>query len=177
MEPSIRYHIGVISQTVEYALRAVVDLSYHFGESRTTQEIARATKVPPDYLAKILKDLSRHGVVRGRRGLGGGFTLTRDPKQMSIYEVIAAVDPPQRIMSCPLKLDAHRDRLCPLHQKLDSAMAIAEEAFRSTTIADVTGDPSNQPLRRATRTELTVSGGLLPVAPSKAGTTGKRKRR
>ncbi len=155
----------MISQTTEYALRAVVDLSYHFGESRTTQQIAQATKVPAGYLAKVLKDLARHGIVRAQRGLGGGFSLDRDPKLMTVYDVMAAVDPPKRILACPLGLPAHRHQLCPLHQRLDDAMAAAEQAFRTTSIADVTADPDSQPLRSQKRTSLTISGGLAATKP------------
>lgn len=164
----------LISQTAEYALRAIVDLAYHFGESRTNLQIAEATKVPQGYLAKILKDLSRHGLVRSRRGLHGGFTLDRDPEQMTVYDVMAAVDPPKRILGCPLGLEAHSKQLCPLHQRLDDAMAAAEKAFRETTIADVTANPTRQPLGGKDAT-LTISGGLALAKPrtKRAG----RKRR
>lgn len=140
-----------------------MDLAYHHGEMRTTKQIAVATKVPTDFLAKILKGLSQQGLIRSQRGLHGGFALDRDPKALTVYEVIAAVDPPKRILSCPLGLEAHRHKLCPLHKKLDEAMAMAERAFRDTTIAEVTAAPINQPLGHIKRSELTISGGLLPV--------------
>jgi Rrf2 family transcriptional regulator, nitric oxide-sensitive transcriptional repressor len=155
----------LISQTTEYALRAIVDLAYHRGKSRTTQQIAEATRVPAGYLAKVLKDLARFGLVRAQRGLHGGFTLEGDPRVMTVYDVLAAVDPPQRIRECPLKLKAHKLKLCPLHQALDDAMAMVETAFRKTSIADVTADPSLQPLRER-RQELTISGGLAATVPS-----------
>lgn len=147
----------MVSQTAEYALRAVVDLSYHFGESRTSRQIAKATRVPAGYLAKILQDLSKHNIVRSQRGLGGGFTLANRPSAITVFDVLNAVDPPRRIRSCPLGLAAHRDRLCPLHRQLDDAMAAAEKTFQQATIADVTADPGLQPIRETT---LTVSGGL-----------------
>ena len=165
----------MISQTAEYALRAIVDLAFHFGESRTTQQIAQATKVPAGYLAKILKDLNRQGLVRSQRGLHGGFSLDRDPKTMTVYDVMAAVDPPKRILACPLGLEAHRHHLCPLHQRLDDAMAATEKAFRNTTIADVTADPtrSTQPLGKGP-TILTISGGLAATSPKKRPASRKR---
>lgn len=165
----------MISNTTEYALRAIVDLAYHFGESRTTQQIAEATKVPAGYLAKILKDLSRHNLVRSQRGLHGGFSLDRDPEQMTVYDVIAAVDPPKRILTCPLNLEAHRHRLCPLHTRLDEAMAAAEQAFRNTTIADVTANPASQPLGGKEAT-LTISGGLAGVASKSKRVTGRKRK-
>jgi Rrf2 family protein len=161
----------VISQTAEYALRAVVDLAYHAGESRTTGVISKATRVPTGYLAKILQDLVRHDLVRSQRGLHGGFTLNRDPARLTVFDVLQAVDPPRRIRTCPLGLAAHGTRLCPLHKKLDDAMAAAEKSFRSTSIAEVTADPAVQPLR-ASPARLTVSAGLQLAPPAP-----KRRRR
>lgn len=165
----------MISQTTEYALRAIVDLAYNHGEARTTQEIAEATKVPSGYLAKILKDLSRTGLIRSQRGPNGGFTLDYDPNNVTVYDVMAAVDPPKRITKCPLDLKAHRANLCPLHQRLDDAMAMVETAFKQTTIAEVTADPTRRPLGGKKRAELSISGGLAPAGlPSKGGRRKKR---
>jgi Rrf2 family nitric oxide-sensitive transcriptional repressor len=149
----------VISQTGEYALRAIVDLAYHHGSSRTARQVAVATKVPAGYLAKVLQDLVKAGLVESQRGLRGGFSLARDPDRVTIYDVLLAVDPPARIRACPLGLAAHKSRLCPLHKRLDEAMAAAEKAFRETTIAEVTADPTSRPLREH-GAELTISGGL-----------------
>jgi Rrf2 family protein len=132
----------MISQTVEYALRAVVYLADQGGESCTVQQIAATTKVPAAYLSKVMQGLSRAGLVRAQRGLHGGFTLNRDPAGLTIWEVVQAVDPVQRIRSCPLGLDAHRLRLCPLHQRLDDALALIEGAFRATTVAEVLAEPT-----------------------------------
>ena len=159
----------MISLTGEYALRAVVDLSYHYGESRTSQQIARATRVPAGYLVKVLQDLSKHNIVRSQRGLGGGFMLAAPPEKITVYDVLSAVDPPRRILTCPLGLAEHRVHLCLLHRKLDDAMAAAERAFRSTTIADVTSDAALKP-RGAKSAALTISGGLAVSA-------GRRKKR
>lgn len=161
----------MISQTAEYALRAVVDLAYHFGEARTTRNISRATHVPVDYLAKVLKDLNRSGIVRGRRGPGGGFTLARSSASISVYDILLAVDPPKRIHRCPLGLKEHAHALCPLHQRLDDAMSQTERIFRATTIADVTAQPTSDGKRSSGATPQ-VSGGLMPL-----GTAGLRRPR
>ncbi len=168
----------LISQTTEYALRAIVDLAYHHGQSRTTQQIAEGTRVPAGYLAKVLKSLSRHGLIRSQRGLHGGFILERDPGEITVYDVVAAVDPPKRIRECPLGLEAHKHQLCPLHQRLDDALAMVEKSFRDTTIAEVTADPDTQPLG-GKKIELTVSGGLAAVIDRSKGSgtrTGESKK-
>ena len=165
----------MISQTAEYALRAMVDLAYHFGTARKTREIAAGTKVPRGYLAKILQDLARAGLVLSQRGLHGGFALARAPDRLTVYDVLQAVDPVRRIRSCPLHIAAHANRLCPLHQKLDDAMAQIEAAFTACTIADITADPVVQPLRARVQ-PLTISGGLAPLSVSKKPRTRIRAR-
>jgi Rrf2 family protein len=132
----------MISQTVEYALRAVVYLADRPDEARTTQQIAEVTRVPPAYLAKVLHGLSKAKLVRSQRGLHGGFTLAVDPGELTIWDVVEAVDPLQRIRECPLGLAAHRVRLCPLHKRLDDALALIEKAFRDTTVAEVLAEPT-----------------------------------
>jgi Rrf2 family protein len=132
----------MFSETVEYALRAVVYLAGQAPASRTTEEIARVTRLKQAYLSKVLQKLSHAGVVRSQRGLGGGIMLVKTPEELTILEVVNAVDPIRRIHECPLGLAAHGIRLCPLHKRLDAALASVEEAFRKTTLAEVLADPS-----------------------------------
>lgn len=132
----------MISQTVEYALRAVAFLAAAPSEARTTAQIARATRVPPAYLSKVLQSLGRASIVSSQRGLRGGFSLAKDPGELTILEVVNAVDPIQRIRSCPLKLASHGVRLCPLHRRLDDAMAAVEDAFARSTLAEVLAEPT-----------------------------------
>lgn len=131
----------MLSQTVEYALRAVVFLAKE-GEPRTTGRIAEVTQVPAAYLSKVLQGLAQSGIVRSQRGAGGGMSLVSEPADLTILDVVNAVEPLQRISVCPLGLEAHGTRLCSLHRRLDNALAEVEEAFRRSTLADVLADPS-----------------------------------
>lgn len=126
----------LVSQTVEYALRAAVWLADH-DAGQTTQEIAEATQVPSSYLSKVLQGLQRAGIVQGRRGAGGGFTLARAAAEISVLEVVQAVDPIHRIETCPLGIPSHGGRLCPLHRKLDDAIGHVTAAFGSTSLAEL----------------------------------------
>ena len=127
----------MFSQTVEYALRAVVHLASNAPKGQTTEEIARATKVPQAYLSKVLQGLVAANIVKSQRGIGGGMSLVKKPSELTILEVVNAVDPIQRIRTCPLELASHGVRLCPLHKRVDNAMAMVEEAFRATTLQEV----------------------------------------
>jgi Rrf2 family nitric oxide-sensitive transcriptional repressor len=131
----------MFSQTAEYALRAIVTMARDDASAMTAHDISRESQVPLDYLSKVLNSLARAGIVKAQRGRGGGFTLASPASQMTILDVLNAVDPIRRIRSCPLKLKAHASRMCPLHRKLDDALALVEEAFRSTSIASLGDSP------------------------------------
>lgn len=132
----------MFSQTVEYALRAVVHLAFEAPTARTTEQIAAATRVPKAYLAKVLQSLGRAGIVHAQRGVGGGMTLARPAHELTVLEVVNAVEPIRRIRVCPLGLAAHGVRLCPLHKRMDQALALVEDAFRQTTLAEIVAEPS-----------------------------------
>lgn len=135
----------MISQTTEYALRAVVFLAMHEGKSFTTNEIAQATRVPMAYLSKVLQTLSRGGIVLSQRGLGGGFTLAQEPDALSVLEVVDAVDPIQRIKSCPAGHTDHGSSLCPLHKHIDDAIGTVERSFARSTIKQLVNASSKVP--------------------------------
>jgi Rrf2 family transcriptional regulator, nitric oxide-sensitive transcriptional repressor len=132
----------MFSQTVEYALRAVVHLSSVAPRAQTTDQIATTTLVPKAYLSKVLQALVRGGIVHSQRGGAGGMTLVKPPAKLSILDVVNAVEPIQRIKTCPLGLKAHGHKLCPLHRRMDNALAATEKAFATTTLAEVLADPS-----------------------------------
>lgn len=131
----------MFSQKVEYALRAVAYLASQPG-ARTVEQTAEVTKVPAAYLAKVVQELVKGGVLRSQRGVKGGISLVKRPDELTILEVVNAVDPIKRITSCPLELKSHGVKLCPLHARLDAALASVEDAFRKTTLAEVLSEPT-----------------------------------
>jgi len=131
----------MFSQKVEYALRAVAHLASVAPALQTPEEIHRATRVKKPYLAKALQELVQAGIVRSQRGVGGGITLVKRPDELTLLEVVNAVDPIRRITECPLGLKSHGIRLCPLHKRLDGALALMEKAFRDSTLAEILAEP------------------------------------
>ena len=131
----------MFSQTAEYALRAVACLARAGGRSMTTRQLADVARIPAGYLAKILQSLARAGIVTGQRGLNGGFVLARAPADLTLLDIVHVADGSRRITACPLDMLGHAPRLCPLHRRLDDAVALAEQALEGVTIADVLGEP------------------------------------
>lgn len=132
----------MFSRTLEYAMRVVAHLSAQDAPA-TTRQIAEATKVPASYLSKVLQSLNRSGLVNSQRGLHGGSVLARPAEQITLYDVAQAIDPIQRIATCPLGIESHGTRLCPLHKRLDQTMALVEESFRNVTISGLLSEPSD----------------------------------
>jgi Rrf2 family nitric oxide-sensitive transcriptional repressor len=132
----------MISQTAEYALRAVVHLA-SADKALTTERIAEGTSVPAGYLAKIMQALARAGHIKSQRGLHGGFTLLSDPKVLSVYDIIQIFDPIVRLDGCPLGISEHGTNLCPLHRALDNQLASMERTFKGMTIRGLLNDRKN----------------------------------
>jgi len=133
----------MISQTVEYALRAIVTIAQHNGRPCTSRTISQLTQVPGAYLSKLMQGLVRAGFVDSQRGRNGGFVLTRKPSELTVWDIVDSIEPIQRIHECPLKLKSHRSTLCPLHGKLDSAMETIEKSMRETTVAELLSQPGH----------------------------------
>ena len=134
----------MISQTAEYALRAITYLADQERVPHTTAQIAAATQIPAGYLAKVMQSLSRARVVRSQRGLNGGFTMSRDPAALPLLEIINAVDPIRRFHECPLGLPTHTGDLCPLHERLDQAAQMLEKFFSDATVAQMLNVPAER---------------------------------
>ena len=130
----------MISQTVEYALRAVVTLAQRDPEPCTAQGLAEITQVPGPYLSKLMRTLVRSHLVVSQRGPNGGFVLAKKPKQLTMWDVVESVDPLQRIHECPLGIKSHGRTLCPLHRRLDDSMAMVEKTFRKVKLSDLLGE-------------------------------------
>jgi len=137
----------MFSQTVEYALRAVVHLADRSPVPQTTAQIAKATLVPKAYLSKVIQGLRKARIVQSKRGIGGGVALVRSPSELTILDVVNSVEPIARIRQCPLGLKSHGLLLCPLHKRMDHALALVEAAFRDSTLAEILAEPtSSHPL-------------------------------
>ena len=132
----------MISQTSEYALRAVVCLAQNPDKPHTAVEIAKWTKVPEHYLSKVMLALAKHEVVYSKKGLHGGYMLAHEPENLPLLNVINAVDPIKHIKSCPLKLKSHGTNLCRLHKRVNDSIDMIEEMFKTSTIAMILNEPT-----------------------------------
>ena len=90
-----------ITRQADYAVRAVLYLSRMGDDQRAaTSKVAQAQRIPPSFLAKIISQLSIAGLLRTSRGARGGVTLARAPKDITLLEVVEAIDGPIMLNEC-----------------------------------------------------------------------------
>ena len=166
----------MFSQTVEYALRAVTQLAIYPHCVQTTSDIAQVTKVPLPYLSKVLQSLHRQGILKVKRGLHGGYLLAKSPAELSLYEVVQAVDPIQRIATCPLEIASHGKRLCALHRKMDQALADGSRFPQHHPRGTGHQSRSQPPPLRCTRPSGDISGRFSGVNSCRRRSHGKNGR-
>jgi Rrf2 family protein len=105
-----------ITRQADYAVRAIYYLSTIGQENRaSTGQIAKEQHIPPSFLAKIISQLSVAGLLHTSRGARGGVSLARDPKDITMLDVVEAIDGPILLNECVA--DAHGckfDQDCPM---------------------------------------------------------------
>ena len=91
-----------LSKAAEYSIRGMLHLAMNSSEDKLCDidEIAKATDTPPAYLAKLLQSLVRKGFVRSFKGQKGGFSLARHPKDISLLNIIEAMEGPIFLNYC-----------------------------------------------------------------------------
>jgi Rrf2 family protein len=106
-----------ITRQADYAVRAVLYLAEQDANGRApTSRIAQQMRIPPSFLAKIVSQLSVAGVVQTSRGARGGVSLAREPKDITLLEVIEAIDGPITLNECvPDRSACAFGDDCPVH--------------------------------------------------------------
>ena len=134
-----------LSQTTGYAIKALGCLSEPGCHNRSTPEITKCAGVPQPYLAKIIHLLARHWLVTARRGIGGGITLNRPPGEITLLQIVEAVEGPGWLGECLLGLDECTDlATCPTHAFWQRIRGEITEELRKTTLATVIGFRDSQ---------------------------------
>jgi Rrf2 family iron-sulfur cluster assembly transcriptional regulator len=129
----------VLSQTSEYALRAVLYLADRATDQPSSvDDIAEALGAPRNYLSKILHRLAQDGVLVSARGKGGGFRLGCDPDRLTLADVLAPFDPDTGERRCLLGRPQCSDRNpCPAHHQWKSVSERVSAFFRERTVGEL----------------------------------------
>ncbi len=127
------------SRKADYAVRAMVDIAKQPPATRSVvSEIARRQNIPAFYLAKIVPRLARAGLIHTSLGASGGVTLAIPAEEISLLQVIEAVDGPLALNLCsldPTRCEHHAT--CPSCETWRLAQAQLNQTLASTRIADL----------------------------------------
>jgi Rrf2 family protein len=131
-----------ISAKVDYAVRALCELAAHVGDTPLkAEEIARAQEIPLSFLENILVDLRRAGFVRSLRGQVGGYRMATPPSDITIADVIRAVEGPLADVRGvrPESLAFHGSATALRDVWLATRVSL-RHVLERVTIADIVGD-------------------------------------
>ena len=131
------------------ALAALAQLSN--GGYAGAGDVARAIGAPRNYLGKLLKALSRAGLVESQKGKGGGFRLARDPAAITLLDVMEPVTQVSRWTGCFLgQPRCSDDTPCALHRRWSQARSAYFRFLADTTVADLAAEfaPNPERMRR-----------------------------
>lgn len=126
----------MISQTEEYALRAMTCLAFRYPSYTTRDQLFEVTQVPHAYLPKIMLELNRTGLIRSQRGQNGGYALLHEPHQISLLNVIQSVRTGTAKNSI-LDATSHSSEINLLNQNLNQTFSMLENVLNQTTLANI----------------------------------------
>ena len=128
-----------ITRQADYAVRAVLHLAkMGNGERAATSTVAKEQNIPPSFLAKIISQLSIAGLLHTSRGARGGVTLARAPKDITLLEVVEAIDGPIQLNECVGSEGACTfDENCPIKPVWCNAQEELVQRLRGTNFGDM----------------------------------------
>lgn len=135
--------MGIFSKTCEYAMRSVFFISHRTsaGGRVGIKEIAKEIGSPEHFLAKILQDLSRRGIVQSAKGPNGGFYMDQNTLKRPLSEVVEAVDGNGIFTGCGLGLDYCSEiNPCPLHHEFKGIRNQIKSMLQKTSIGEFNED-------------------------------------
>ena len=133
---SERMHIGLIV-LAELASAA---------EARSLRDIAQKMQVSEGYLEEVAGLLRKAGYIQGKRGAGGGYALATSPEQITLYEVLLALDGPIAIVPCQgLEHACAVSHVCKTRHVWNAVQARLLDVLRTTTLASLLSSPSSLP--------------------------------
>jgi Rrf2 family protein len=137
----------VLTQTCEYALRAVTYIAHHAGEGAVlAREIASAANVPYEYLQKLLTELVKNRLLASTRGIGGGFRLAKPAGKIRLLDVVRPFDDVMQRSLCPFgNEDCGKRYPCPVHDRWSVVVETYKSFLETTTVADLVVDASVDP--------------------------------
>jgi Rrf2 family protein len=122
----------------EYGLLALIDLGVRYGDGPVSaREVSSRQEIPAKFLEQLLAALRKAGIVGSVRGAHGGFALTRDPREITVLEIVEALEGPLAPTSCDGGSLCGRSGACAAASVWGKATKALRDVFETTTLADL----------------------------------------
>src|ERR1022692_2043679 len=132
-----------LTKKADYGLMAMKHLAEHSDQGAcSAKEVAEAYGIPQEALAKILQRLAKVGLLQSQHGMNGGYTLARDPRMISAFEVIQAIDGPLFITSCvTVRGECGQRHRCNIREPLRKVNDSIEAVLKRIKISHMREEP------------------------------------
>jgi Rrf2 family protein len=138
----------MLSNTSKYAIRAMIYLALHAEKKGKTgiKTISGDLGIPSPFLAKILQVLAKHKLLSSTKGPNGGFGLGRDPRKITLYEIVTVIDGNDIFDKCIISLrTCHDENIpCPLHSRYEPLRIEMKKLFEQQDIGNLALDIKTQ---------------------------------
>lgn len=138
MVPSSDPAMIILSKLADYGVIVATHLAAHPGRQENAAAIAAATRLPPATVAKLLKAMAHAGLATATRGAAGGYRLARSPVEISVAEVVAAIDGDIGMTQCSVhEADCERTTYCPTRPHWAAINRAVGAALSAVSLADM----------------------------------------
>jgi FeS assembly SUF system regulator len=130
-----------VNKLTDYATVVLIEIAQS-NVVRSSQHFSERTGIPVPTVAKLMKSLNKAGLVVSHRGAGGGYVLGRSPTEITIADVIQAVEGPIALTACADTSDEHCgiEAVCPMQGKWNKVNQAVRTALTEVTLADMVDD-------------------------------------
>lgn len=139
----------MLSKSSKYAIKAVIYLAHQSDEEHKilVKDMHEKVKVSESYLAKLLQELARHGIVSSTKGRRGGFYITEENKKRSLMDIVKVIDGEEGVNSCILGIsNCDMENPCPLHHLVGPGKTAFNKVLEQTSLKDLTDQlPEQEP--------------------------------
>lgn len=143
----------MLSNSCRYGIRAIIYLAGKKSVTEKTgiKQIGSDLDLPTPFLGKILQQLAKQKILKSLKGPNGGFSMMKDPKTVSIYDVVVAIDGEDTFTDCimhegPCRCIDRTKKPCPIHDDYAKTRSEMIDLFKSKTIYDMVQKASNSEL-------------------------------
>lgn len=142
----------VPTRRTDYGVRALINLAQNYPDGQAAPAISKDMDIPVGFLRQVLQELGRGGLVTSQPGRTGGYTLSKDPEEVTLYDIIEALEGKNEEPACALDGGpCHWEKACALHWVWMEAKEAFATALQSATLAQLAKD------------DATLRAGALPA--------------